>query len=149
MFQAIICQQSRYLEIINDLSTESIKKSGNQDEYLKNYNQSIQKLAEKNLEEAILSLHELISNRKLGKANEYDLLGMMYLQSKQFQKAEEWIDKAINMDKNNIHFQLHKAHFYLFTDELSKSKDIHEKYKNQNINTQFSWKDITLKEFEI
>ena len=93
-------------------------------------------------------LNQLIIIRKLGKANEYDLLGMLYLQTKQFQKADEWIEKAIIADKNNISFQLHKAHFYLFTNEASKAKDIHKKYRNQNINSKLSWKDATIKDFE-
>jgi tetratricopeptide (TPR) repeat protein len=135
-------------KIIADISDEGIKKSGKQDEYLKNFNQSIKKLAETNQEEAISKLNQLITIRKLGRANEYDLLGMLYLQTKQFQKAEEWMDKAIIADKNNITFQLHKAHFYLFTDEVSKAKDIHKKYRNQNINSKLSWKDATIKEFE-
>lgn len=135
-------------KIISDISDESIKKSGKQEEYLKNFNASIQKLALNNPEEAILKLNQLITIRKLGKANEYDMLGMLYLQTKQYQKAEEWIDKAIVADKNNISFHLHKAHLYLFTDEVSKAKDIHKKYKNQNINSKLSWKDAAINDFE-
>jgi tetratricopeptide (TPR) repeat protein len=146
-FQELLAvEKSRVLLDYFDIS---IVKSGKQDEFLKNYYNSINQLSITNLDESIIKLNELISQRKLGKANEYDLLAMMYLQSKQYQKANEWIEKAIAKDKNNILFQLHKAHFFIFTNKISDAKDIHKKFKDQNVNSKTTWKEATLKDFEL
>ena len=116
-------------KLVTEIADESIKKSGKLKEFLKNYTIFLKSSFEKNKEEAIIELLALNETRKLGSANEYDLLSMFYLQTKQLQKAEEWNIKAIEKDKNQIIFQLHKAHIYLFTDKISEAKDIHKKYK--------------------
>lgn len=135
-------------KLVTEIADESIKKSGKLKDFLKNYNEFLKSSFEKNKEETILELLALNETRKLGSANEYDLLSMFYLETKQFQKAEEWNTKAIEKDKNQIIFQLHQAHIYLFTERISEAKDIHKKYKSQNIDSKTSWVTATKKELE-
>lgn len=135
-------------KLVTEIADKSIKKSGKLKDFLKNYNEFLKSSFEKNKEETILELLALNETRKLGSANEYDLLSMFYLETKQFQKAEEWNTKAIEKDKNQIIFQLHQAHIYLFTDRISEAKENHKKYKSQNIDSKTSWVTATKKELE-
>ena len=76
------------------------------------------------------------------------MLGVLYLRTKQYQKAEDYIVKAIAMNKNEIKFQLHLAHVYLVTDRVSEAKSIHKKYKDQNISVDTSWVKATKQDFD-
>ena len=143
--QLLPVEKSKMIETISD---ESLLKSGKINDFLKDYNFHIRRLSLTKPEEAIKQLEHLISERKLGKENEYDLLGALYLRTKQYQKAEEYILKAIAMNKNEIKFQLHLAHVYLVTDRVSEAKDIHKKYKDQNISVDTSWVKATKQDFD-
>lgn len=143
--QLLPVEKSKMIEAISD---ESLLKSGRINDFLKDYNFHIRRLSLTKPEEAIKQLEHLIIERKLGKENEYDLLGTLYLRTKQYQKAEEYILKAIAMNKNEIWFQLHLAHVYLVTDRVSEAKDIHKKYKDQNISVDTSWVKATKQDFD-
>ena len=143
--QLLPVEKSKMIETISD---ESLLKSGKINDFLKDYNFHIRRLSLTKPEEAIKQLEHLISERKLGKENEYDLLGALYLRTKQYQKAEDYILKAIAMNKNEIRFQLHLAHVYLVTDRVSEAKDIHKKYKDQNISVDTSWVKATKQDFD-
>lgn len=143
--QLLPVEKSKMIETISD---ESLLKSGRINDFLKDYNFHIRRLSLTKPEEAIKQLEHLIIERKLGKENEYDLLGALYLRTKQYQKAEEYILKAIAMNKNEIRFQLHLAHIYLVTDRVSEAKDIHKKYKDQNISVDTSWVKATKQDFD-
>lgn len=143
--QLLPVEKSKMIEAISD---ESLLKSGRINDFLKDYNFHIRRLSLTKPEEAIKQLEHLIIERKLGKENEYDLLGTLYLRTKQYQKAEEYILKAIAMNKNEIRFQLHLAHVYLVTDRVSEAKDIHKKYKDQNISVDTSWVKATKQDFD-
>lgn len=143
--QLLPVEKSKMIEAISD---ESLLKSGRINDFLKDYNFHIRRLSLTKPEQAIKQLEHLIIERKLGKENEYDLLGTLYLRTKQYQKAEEYILKAIAMNKNEIRFQLHLAHVYLVTDRVSEAKDIHKKYKDQNISVDTSWVKATKQDFD-
>ena len=143
--QLLPVEKSKMIETISD---ESLLKSGRINDFLKDYNFHIRRLSLTKPEEAIKQLQHLISERKLGKENEFDLLGSLYLRTKQYQKAEDYILKAIAMNKNEIRFQLHLAHVYLVTDRVSEAKDIHKKYKDQNISVDTSWVKATKQDFD-
>ncbi len=143
--QLLPVEKSKMIEAISD---ESLLKSGRINDFLKDYNFHIRRLSLTKPKEAIKQLEHLIIERKLGKENEYDLLGTLYLRTKQYQKAEEYILKAIAMNKNEIRFQLHLAHVYLVTDRVSEAKDIHKKYKDQNISVDTSWLKATKQDFD-
>lgn len=143
--QMIPIERNKMVETISD---ESIVKSGNTINFLKEYNLHLRRLSLTKTEDAIKLLHQIIEERKLGKENECDLLGSLYLRTKQYQKAEDWILKAINLNKNEIKFQLHLAHVYLVTDRYTEAKEIHKKYKDQNIGVSTSWINATKQDFE-
>ena len=143
--QLLPVEKTKMIETISD---ESLLKSGKINDFLKDYNYHIRRLSLTKPEEAIKQLQHLISERKLGKENEFDLLGSLYLRTKQYQKAEDYILKAIAMNKNEIRFQLHLAHVYLVTDRVSEAKDIHKKYKDQNISVDTSWVKATKQDFD-
>lgn len=143
--QLLPVEKTKMIETISD---ESLLKSGKINDFLKDYNYHIRRLSLTKPEEAIKQLQHLISERKLGKENEFDLLGVLYLRTKQYQKAEDYIVKAIAMNKNEIRFQLHLAHVYLVTDRVSEAKDIHKKYKDQNISVDTSWVKATKQDFD-
>ncbi|UGS24757.1 tetratricopeptide repeat protein [Flavobacterium channae] len=143
--QLLPVEKTKMIETISD---ESLLKSGKINDFLKDYNFHIRRLSLTKPEEAIKQLEHLIIERKLGKENEYDLLGALYLRTKQYLKAEEYILKAIAMNKNEIRFQLHLAHVYLVTDRVSEAKDIHKKYKDQNISVDTSWVKATKQDFD-
>ena len=143
--QLLPVEKTKMIETISD---ESLLKSGKINDFLKDYNYHIRRLSLTKPEEAIKQLQHLISERKLGKENEFDLLGSLYLRTKQYQKAEDYILKAIAMNKNEIRFQLHLAHVYLVTDRVSEAKDIHKKYKDQNISVDTGWVKATKQDFD-
>ncbi|HBD25382.1 M48 family metallopeptidase [Flavobacterium sp.] len=143
--QLLPVEKTKMIETISD---ESLLKSGKINDYLKDYNIHIRRLSLTKPEDAIKQLQHLITERKLGKENEFDLLGVLYLRTKQYQKAEDYIVKAIAMNKNEIKFQLHLAHVYLVTDRFSDAKSIHKKYKDQNISVDTSWVKATKQDFD-
>ena len=143
--QLLPVEKNKMIETISD---ESLLKSGKINDYLKDYNIHIRRLSLTKPEEAVKQLQHLITERKLGKENEFDLLGVLYLRTKQYQKAEDYIVKAIAMNKNEIKFQLHLAHVYLVTDRVSEAKSIHKKYKDQNISVDTSWVKATKQDFD-
>ena len=143
--QLLPVEKTKMIETISD---ESLLKSGKINDYLKDYNIHIRRLSLTKPEDAIKQLQHLITERKLGKENEFDLLGVLYLRTKQYQKAEDYIVKAIAMNKNEIKFQLHLAHVYLVTDRVSEAKNIHKKYKDQNISVDTSWVKATKQDFD-
>ena len=143
--QLLPVEKTKMIETISD---ESLLKSGKINDYLKDYNIHIRRLSLTKPEGAIKQLQHLITERKLGKENEFDLLGVLYLRTKQYQKAEDYIVKAIAMNKNEIKFQLHLAHVYLVTDRVSEAKSIHKKYKDQNISVDTSWVKATKQDFD-
>ncbi len=143
--QLLPVEKTKMIETISD---ESLLKSGKINDYLKDYNIHIRRLSLTKPEDAIKQLQHLITERKLGKENEFDLLGVLYLRTKQYQKAEDYIVKAIAMNKNEIKFQLHLAHVYLVTDRVSEAKSIHKKYKDQNISVDTSWVKATKQDFD-
>jgi len=78
---------------------------------------------------------------------DYNALGQYYLYSKQFDKALKTLKEAERMDESELLIQLNLAHLYLLNDDYRKAKDIHKKYKNQNITSKVSWIEKTKSDF--
>lgn len=135
--------------VVETLSEESLKKSGQLDKFLTYFREDIRMLSLSNRDdEAIKKYIAQVFDKKWATDKDYDLLGNLYLKTKQFQKAEEFINKAISLNKNEIGYQLHLANVYLYTDKVSEAKDIHKKYKNQNIDANTSWVQATKNNFD-
>lgn len=89
---------------------------------------------------------EIIAN-KWAQAKDYSALGDIYIETKQFVKAKESYLKATELDSNHLWYQLKLANSMVFNDELSDAKEIHKKYKSNNIDAKTSW--ITQTKFDI
>lgn len=135
--QMLPVEKSRVVETISE---ESLKKSGQLDKYLTIIRDDVNTLSSSNKnDEAIKKYMAQVFDKKWATDKDYDNLGILYIKTKQFQKAEDNINKAISLNKNEIKYQLHLAHVYLFTNKVSEAKDIHKKYKDQNIDANTSW----------
>jgi tetratricopeptide (TPR) repeat protein len=131
------------------ISEESLMKSGQLNSYLDSLRKEAQQLRFSNkTPEAILAIQKEIIDKKRATATDYALLGSLYLSSKQFVKAEEAYLKAVGLDKTALHYQLQLAHVYLFTNQLSKAKDIHKKYQSNNLPDGKSWTEQTKADFQ-
>jgi tetratricopeptide (TPR) repeat protein len=102
-----------------------------------------------NFDAAIKIIEEDIIDKNRATAMDYCTLGDYYLFSKQYDKAEKAFTTGIVKDASEINLQLDLAHLYLFTDRVSEAKEIHKKYKSQNVNSKTSWTEQTKKDFEM
>ena len=131
------------------ISEESLMKSGQLNGYLDSLRKEAQQLRfSSKTPEAILAIQKEIIDKKRATATDYGLLGSLYLSTKQFVKAEEAYLKAVGLDKTALHYQLQLAHVYLFTNQLSKAKDIHKKYQSNNLPDGKSWTEQTKADFQ-
>lgn len=127
-----------------------IEKTGEKEVILNNIRMVAYQYYEKgDYEKAIQLLQESLVDKGLAKAKDYDTLSQFYLLSKQYLKAENAIKEGLKLDSSVLNFQHNLAHVYLFTDEFSKAKAIHEKYKSQNITATKSWKQQTIDDFAL
>lgn len=79
---------------------------------------------------------------------DYNALGQYYLYSKQFDKASKALKEAEKMDGSELLVQLNLAHLYLLTDDYKKAKELHKRYKNQNVTSKIGWVAKTKADFE-
>ncbi|MES2863932.1 MAG: hypothetical protein V4666_07420 [Bacteroidota bacterium] len=136
-------------KIFENIAEESLKQSGELDSYLSIIRREVNSLFLINkTDDAIAKLQTEIINRKRAKDNDYELLGNLYLKSKQFVKAEEAYNKAIEMNDSEIKYQLRLAHVYMFSNQIAKAKNLHKFYKDNNISGNISWTKQTQDDFE-
>ncbi|NNT71735.1 hypothetical protein HKT18_05835 [Flavobacterium sp. IMCC34852] len=125
---------------IDTMAEESLVNSGQLTGYLEKIRSEAKKLNFTNKsEEAIAKIQKEIIEKNRATATDYGLLGGLYLSSKQFVKAEEAFEKAIALNPSELHYRLQLAHVYMFTDRINKAKDIHKKYKQNNLSGNKSW----------
>ncbi len=79
---------------------------------------------------------------------DYNALGQYYLYSRQFDKAFKALKDGESRDASELLIQLNMAHVYLLKGDYKKAKEIHKKYKGQNVTTTLSWKAKTQFDFE-
>jgi hypothetical protein len=133
---------------IKEVQEIALKKSNQYENYLNTIRVDAAKLYNENkVDKAISKIQDEIIFNKAATAVDYGLLGHFYLFSKQFTKAEEYLNKAIALDKTDLTHQLHLAHVYLFTDRVSEAKAIHNQFKTQNVTSQVSWVNQTKSDF--
>lgn len=140
------------LTAIDSVSQESLKASGQLSSYLSFIREEAKMLnLSKKPDEAIAKMQTEIIAKNLATDKDYGLLGNLYLATKQFLKAEEYLQKAIKLNPTEIGYHLKLAHVYLFTDRISEAKDIHKKYKGNSLGNLQTWKQQTefdFKQFE-
>lgn len=131
---------------------ESLKTSGQLSSYLNFIREDARMLnLTKKPDEAIGKMQEEIISRNLGTDKDYGFIGNLYLATKQFIKAEQYLNKAIELNPTELGYRLSLAHVYLFTDRISEAKDIHKKYQLNSLGNLQTWKQQTefdFKQFE-
>jgi hypothetical protein len=134
----------------SDVIDESLKKSGLMKGYLDGIREEAKKyLLSSEFEKGMSLIENEIIQKGRATDLDYGLLGDFYLVTKQFVKAEVSIEKAILMNKSSIENQLRLAHVYLFSNRLGDAKDIHKKYRSNNVSFTKSWTQATKDDFEI
>lgn len=134
---------------VADFAEESLIKSGQLNSYLEAVrNEATQFDLSNKSAEGITLIQKEIMDKNRAVAEDYFLLGNLYLSSKQFVKAEEALLKAIEMNKSDVDYQLKLAHVYLFTDRLSKAKTIHKQLKSNSLSNTKTWTEQTKIDFE-
>lgn len=99
-------------------------------------------------EEAIQLLDDKIISKGNGEALDYNALGEQYMLSNQFDKALKTLKIAEEKDRSELLVQLNLAHLYMFMDDMSKSKEIHKRYMNQNVSSKQTWKNKAINDLE-
>lgn len=72
-------------------------------------------------------------------AKDYDAIGQAYLFSKQFTKAIQSFQDGEKLDDSNLSLKLGLANAYMLSGEFSKAKELHKKYRSENISAVESW----------
>ena len=133
----------------NDVMEESLKKSGLMNGYLGGIRAEAKRfLSTKEYEKGMSLIENEIIQKGRATDLDYGLQGDFYLMTKQYIKAEVAIKKAISMNATNIEHQLRLAHVYLFSNRISDAKDIHKKYRSNNVSSSKSWAEATKEDFE-
>ena len=133
----------------NDVMEESLKKSGLMKSYLDGIRAEAKRfLSAKEYEKGMSLIENEIIQKGRATDLDYGLQGDFYLMTKQYIKAEVAIKKAISMNATNIEHQLRLAHVYLFSDRVSDAKDIHKKFRSNNVSSSKSWVEATKEDFE-
>jgi tetratricopeptide (TPR) repeat protein len=136
--------------VIEQITEEALKKTGETKKYYILFRDRANAAINKgNFEDAITIIQSELIEKNRAESIDYSTLGNYYILSKQFYKAEKTLNDAITKDPTDINLQLQFAHLYMFTDRISESKDLHKKYKDQNINSKTSWLQQTNKDFEL
>ncbi|WP_306568102.1 tetratricopeptide repeat protein [Flavobacterium lindanitolerans] len=79
---------------------------------------------------------------------DYNALGQYYLYSRQFDKALKALKEGESKDESELLIQLNMAHVYLLKGDYKKAKEIHKKYRGQNVTPTLSWKARTQFDFD-
>lgn len=133
----------------NDVMDESLRKSGLMKSYLDGIRAEAKRfLSAKEYEKGMSLIENEIIQKGRATDLDYGLQGDFYLMTKQYIKAEVAIKKAISMNATNVEHQLRLAHVYLFSDRVSDAKDIHKKYRSNNVSSSKSWVQATKEDFE-
>lgn len=133
----------------NDVMDESLRKSGLMKSYLDGIRAEAKRfLSAKEYEKGMSLIENEIIQKGRATDLDYGFQGDFYLMTKQYIKAEVAIKKAISMNATNVEHQLRLAHVYLFSDRVSDAKDIHKKYRSNNVSSSKSWAEATKEDFE-
>jgi len=143
--QLVAVEKSKAVAEVQEIA---LQKTNQFDLYLNAIRIEAVKLNKNNkVDEAISKIQDEIIFKNAAKHIDYGLLGSFYLSSKQFEKAELNLEKAILLDKTDLTHRLNLSYVYLFTDRVSEAKDLHNQYKMQNITSNVSWVNQTKSDF--
>jgi hypothetical protein len=135
---------------IEQATEEALKKTGETQKYYSLFRDRADVAINKgNFDDAITIMQSELIAKNRAQSIDYATLGNYYILSKQYDKSEKTLNEAIAKDPTDINLQLQLAHLYLYTNRFSEAKDIHKKYKNQNVNAKTTWIQQTKKDFEL
>jgi tetratricopeptide (TPR) repeat protein len=135
-------------KVVAEVQEIALQKTNQFDLYLNTIRiEAVQLNKNNKVDEAISKIQDEIIFKNAAKHIDYGLLGSFYLSSKQFEKAELNLEKAILLDKTDLTHRLNLSYVYLFTDRVSEAKDLHNQYKMQNITSNVSWVNQTKSDF--
>jgi tetratricopeptide (TPR) repeat protein len=131
---------SEKTNIIQNLSLIAIQNTKQMNDFLEFSRKTAWDFYKKNQHQKAIDyiITEIVEN-KWAQAKDYSALGDIYIETKQYVKAKESYLKAIQLDTNQLWYQLKYANALVFNDELSEAKEIHKKYKSNNIDVKTSW----------
>jgi tetratricopeptide (TPR) repeat protein len=143
--QLVAVEKSKAVAEVQEIA---LQKTNQFDLYLNTIRiEAVQLNKNNKVDEAISKIQDEIIFKNAAKHIDYGLLGSFYLSSKQFEKAELNLEKAILLDKTDLTHKLNLSYVYLFTDRVSEAKDLHNQYKMQNITSNVSWVNQTKSDF--
>jgi tetratricopeptide (TPR) repeat protein len=131
---------SEKTNIIQNLSLQAIQNTKQMHDFLEFKRKTAWDFYKKGeYQKAISFIQDEIIENKWAQAKDYSALGDIYIETKQFIVAKESYFKATELDSNHLWYQLKYANALVFNDELSEAKEIHKKYKSNNIDAKTSW----------
>lgn len=104
-------------------------------------NDAYQHFRNKAYDKAIDLLTNAIVDRGNARAKDYYALGTYYLFSRQTSKALDAFRKGEKLDPSELLIQLGIANAYLVSGDFSAAKEIHKKYRTENVSAKKSWID--------
>ncbi|RAR70658.1 tetratricopeptide repeat protein [Flavobacterium aciduliphilum] len=135
---------------IESATEEALLKTGELKKYYDLFrNKANAALSTLHVEDAISILQAEFISKNRAEALDYAILAKCFILTKQFDKAEDVLKTATEKFPTDTNLQLQNAHLYLFTDRVSEAKELHKKFKNQNVSTTVSWIQQTKQDFEL
>ena len=92
---------TEYLNKINSLEQYILYKT-QKNEYMKNYHLGYYYYYEKELNKALRTLQSAVSSKKKSNKEVYALLSRVYYEMKEYEKAEDFAQKAYDLNKRNV-----------------------------------------------
>ena len=137
------------LSLINKFEDKALTETNTIEVYNKIIRQEAKTLAKQGkYDDAILLVNDKIINKIKASVLDYNTLGELYIYTKQYEKAFKTLKIAENLDSSELLVQLNLAHTYMFLDKMSTSREIHNKYKEQNVATNQTWKNKTINDLD-
>lgn len=102
---------------------------------------------EKKYDQTIQLIESTLLGNNQASATEILSLTSAYIFTKQFEKTIALIKKFNNVAVNDLPIQLNLAHAFMFSNNLEEAKNIHKKFKLQNVNAIQTWKNKTINDF--
>ena len=137
------------LSLINKFEDKALTETNTAEVYNKIIRQESKTLAKQGkYDDAILLMNDKIINKSKSSVLDYNTLGELYIYTKQFEKAFKTLKIAENLDSSELLVQLNLAHTYMFLDKMSESREIHNKYKEQNVSVNQTWKNKTINDLD-
>ncbi len=79
---------------------------------------------------------------------DYNAIGTFYNFSKQYEKAIKSFKDGQKLDDSELLIKLNLAHAYLLNSDFQSAKELHKKYKSQNVTANQSWSEKAKSDFE-